>query len=480
MLDDALEEAMSEVFDGARREQHEFITVEHLLLALLKNPDAGQVLRSCGADLEKLGHSLREYIDKHCTSKENADSQPTLAFHRVLQRAVFQMQASGNREVNGANILAAVLAETESYACYALGKQGIGRSDIMNFICHGMVEDPALTPGTVEAMERPLSLYTENLSLRVQEGRCDPLIGRQRELDRTLQVLCRRHKNNPLFLGEAGVGKTILAEGLAARLQQESVPEQLRDSTVYALDMGALLAGTKYRGDFEKRLKDLLAALRQHGRSILFIDEIHTVIGAGATAGGFMDASNMLKPMLTDPQFRCVGATTYQEFRGVFEKDRPLARRFQKIDIPAPDTDETVRILQGLQPHFEKHHGVRYTRQALHSAAVLTSRHLHEQHQPDKAIDVIDEAGAAQQLSGRRKSVGVVEIERVVAQMAHIPAHSVQSSDRNVLRHLERNLKLVIYGQDPAVEMLARAIKVSRSGIGNQSRRRVLSRRCLR
>ncbi len=470
MLDDALEEAMNEVFEGARRERHEFITVEHLLLALLKNPDASQVLQSCGADLQQLGDSLRQYIEKHCTTREDADSQPSLAFHRVLQRAVFQMQASGNREVSGANILAAVLAETESYACYALGKQGIGRSDIMNFICHGLVEDPALSSGTVEAVERPLSLYAENLSLKVKEGRCDPLIGRRQELERTLQVLCRRHKNNPLFLGEVGVGKTALAEGLAAWLQREPVPEQLHDCTVYALDMGALLAGTKYRGDFEKRLKDVLAALRQDGHTILFIDEIHTVIGAGATASGFMDASNMLKPMLTDPQFRCAGATTYQEFRGVFEKDRALARRFQKIDILAPDTEETVRILRGLQPHFEKHHGVRYTRQALHSAAMLTTRHLHEQHQPDKAIDVIDEAGAAQQLSGRRKSVGVAEIERVVAQMAHIPAHSVQSSDRNVLRHLARNLKLAVYGQDPAVEMLTRAIKVARSGIGNPER----------
>ena len=395
--------------------------------------------------------------------------------NRVLQRAALQMQAAGRDKVNGANVLAAMFGEKHSFAVYALKRQRIDRLDVIHFIAHGVgkEESEALEAEeqteerqqSAEAQETsgPLELYTENLSRKVDEGRADPLIGRREELRRTVQVLCRRQKNNPLFIGEAGVGKTALAQGLAAWIRQgEVVPEPLAGCEVYALDLGALLAGTKYRGDFEKRLKDVLAAMQQSGRSILFIDEIHTIIGAGAAASGCMDASNMLKPALGSEQFRCIGATTYQEFRGIFEKDHALTRRFQKIDVPAPDIDETVRILQGLQSRFEQYHGIRYTRQALRSAAVLTDRHLQDRHLPDKAIDVIDEAGAAQRLlpSGRRRKViGVREIEQVVCLTARIPSETVHASDRSMLQHLERNLKLTVFGQDTAIETLASAVR---------------------
>lgn len=482
MLDKHLEQTLNEAFQSARQDRHEFITVEHLLVALLENPHACEALKACGANLEDLDVDLKHYITNNCGLLDDPeqDSQPTVAFNRVLQRAALQMQAAGKREVNGANVLTAMFAESHSFAVHTLRRRGIRRLDVVNFIAHGVQREESAEIGIEEKAEKeeetpgPLELYTENLSRKTREGHADPLIGRGDELRRTVQVLCRRQKNNPLFIGEAGVGKTALAQGLASWiLRGQAVPEALEACEVYALDLGALLAGTKYRGDFEKRLKDVLNALKENGKSILFIDEIHTIIGAGAAASGFMDASNMLKPVLGSAQFRCIGATTYQEFRGIFEKDHALTRRFQKIDVPAPDIEETVRILQGLQPRFEKFHGVRYTRQALRSAAVLTERHLHDKQLPDKAIDVIDEAGAAQQLmppTKRRKVIGVREIEEVVSLTARIPSETVHTSDRNLLKHLERNLKLTVFGQDPAIETLARAIKVARAGLGNPER----------
>lgn len=482
MLDKHLEQTLSEAFQSARQDRHEFITVEHLLVALLENPHAGEVLKACGADLADLDVDLKHYISNNCGFLEDPeqDSQPTVAFNRVLQRAALQMQAAGKREVNGANVLTAMFAESHSFAVHALRRRGIRRLDVVNFIAHGVQREESAEIGIEEKVGEeeeapgPLELYAENLSRKAHEGCADPLIGRGDELRRTVQVLCRRQKNNPLFIGEAGVGKTALAQGLASWiLRGQAVPEALEACEVYALDLGALLAGTKYRGDFEKRLKDVLTALKENGKSILFIDEIHTIIGAGAAASGFMDASNMLKPVLGSAQFRCIGATTYQEFRGIFEKDHALTRRFQKIDVPAPDIEETVRILQGLQLRFEKFHGVRYTRQALRSAAVLTERHLHDKQLPDKAIDIIDEAGAAQQLmppTRRRKVIGVREIEEVVSLAARIPSETVHTSDRNLLKHLERNLKLTVFGQDPAIEALAKAIKVARAGLGNPER----------
>ncbi len=486
MLSKELEFTLNLAFKEARAKRHEYMTVEHLLLALLDNPSAVEVLRACGADLDTLRRELSDFLDETVPLlPENADreTQPTLGFQRVLQRAVFQVQSSEKKEATGANVLAAIFSEKESQAVYLLNKQQITRLDVVDYISHGIsknneeeAEEDELNSAAetdAESSRSPLEAYATNLNELARKGRIDPLIGRRQELDRTMQVLCRRRKNNPLFVGEAGVGKTALAEGLAKKIVDAEVPEVIKDATVYALDMGALLAGTKYRGDFEKRLKAVLAQLKREKHAILFIDEIHTIIGAGAASGGAMDASNLIKPVLANGDLKCIGSTTYQEYRGIFEKDHALARRFQKIDVAEPSAEETVLILEGLKSRFESHHSVRYTKQAIRQAAELSARYINERHLPDKAIDVIDEAGAQQRLlpvSKRKKTVGVKEIESVVASMARIPPKTVSSSDKESLRNLERDLKLMIYGQDEAIDALATAIKMARSGLGQEQR----------
>ncbi len=486
MLSKDLEETLNAVFREAREKLHEFVTVEHLLLALLNNASAAKVLRACGLDLERLRAELTEFIDQttpRLSPDDGREIQPTLGFQRVLQRAVFHVQSSGKKEVTGANVLVAIFGEQDSQAVYLLHKQNVTRLDVVNYIAHGISKVPEEEEGTgsaapsgeeeESAARSPLEAYATNLNELARQDRIDPLIGREHEIERTIQILCRRRKNNPLFVGEAGVGKTALAEGLARRIVEGRVPEVLAGSTIYALDMGALLAGTKYRGDFEKRLKAVLAQLAKEPGSILFIDEIHTIIGAGAASGGVMDASNLIKPVLANGSLRCIGSTTYQEYRGIFEKDRALARRFQKIDVPEPSVEDTVEILKGLKSRFERHHGVRYSRAALRAAAELSARYINDRHLPDKAIDVIDEAGATQHLlppSKRKKTIGVAEIEQVVAKMARIPPKSVSASDKEALRNLERDLKLVVYGQDEAIETLASAIKVARAGLGSTQR----------
>ncbi len=485
MLSKELEVTLNMAFKEAREQRHEFMTVEHLLLALLDNPTAAKVLRACGADLNALRRQLAEFIRESSPllpDDEDRDTQPTLGFQRVLQRAVFHVQSSGKKEVNGANVLVAIFGERESHAVYLLNQQNIARLDVVNCISHGIskVSDDETneTPpapneedgGDPEASNSALTAYTTNLNEQAAAGKIDPLIGRQDEIERTIQILCRRRKNNPLFVGEAGVGKTAIAEGLAKKIVDGEVPEVIENSTIYSLDLGALLAGTKYRGDFEKRLKNVLAQLKREPGAVLFIDEIHTIIGAGAASGGVMDASNLIKPMLASGDLKCIGSTTFQEYRGIFEKDRALARRFQKIDVGEPSEDEAVKILQGLKSRFEDHHDVRYTNQALRSAVELTSRYINDRHLPDKAIDVIDEAGARQRLmpaSKRRKTIGVSDIEEIVAKIARIPPKAVSSSDRDVLRNLERDLKMVVFGQNEAIESLAAAIKMSRSGLGS-------------
>lgn len=486
MLSKELEFTLNLAFKEARAKRHEYMTVEHLLLALLDNPSAVEVLRACGAEMEQLRRELADFLDETVPLlPENSDreTQPTLGFQRVLQRAVFQVQSSEKKEATGANVLAAIFSEKESQAVYLLNKQQITRLDVVDYISHGIsksneeeAEDEDLNSAAEtegETSRSPLEAYATNLNDLARKGRIDPLIGRKDELERTMQVLCRRRKNNPLFVGEAGVGKTALAEGLAKKIVDSEVPEILKEATVYALDMGALLAGTKYRGDFEKRLKAVLAQLRREKQSILFIDEIHTIIGAGAASGGAMDASNLIKPVLANGELKCIGSTTYQEYRGIFEKDHALARRFQKIDVPEPSTEETVHILEGLKSRFESHHAVRYTKQALRQAAELSARYITERHLPDKAIDVIDEAGAQQRLlpvSRRKKTIGVKEIEGVVSKMARIPPKTVSSSDKESLRNLDRDLKLMIYGQDEAITALSTAIKMARSGLGQEQR----------
>ncbi|ROR32617.1 ATP-dependent Clp protease ATP-binding subunit ClpA [Inmirania thermothiophila] len=486
MLSKELELTLNRAFREAREKRHEFLTVEHLLLALLDNPTAADVLRHCGADIERLRGELTEFLEETTPligPGDERETQPTLGFQRVLQRAVFQVQSSGKKEVTGANVLVAIFSEQKSQAVYFLSRQNITRLDVVNYIAHGISkvhgeQDREDTPGgdeegASEGAARPLEQYATNLNELARQGKIDPLIGRRAEIERTIQILCRRRKNNPLLVGEAGVGKTAIAEGLAKMIVDGEVPEVLRGSTIYALDLGGLVAGTKYRGDFEKRLKGVLAQLRKDPGAILFIDEIHTVIGAGAASGGVMDASNLIKPLLASGEIRCIGSTTYQEYRGIFEKDRALARRFQKIDIAEPSVEETVQILKGLKPRFEAHHGVRYTHQALRAAAELAHRYINDRHLPDKAIDVIDEAGARQHLlppSRRRKVVGVREIETVVSRIARVPAKTVTTSDKELLRNLERDLKMVIFGQDEAIETLANAIKMSRSGLGSQDR----------
>jgi ATP-dependent Clp protease ATP-binding subunit ClpA len=482
MLSKELEYTLNHAFKEARDKHHEFMTVEHLLLALLDNPTANPILSACGANVDKLRMELIDFIDNnipHLPDDEEAETQPTLGFQRVIQRAVFQVQSSEQGEATGANALVAIFNEKESQAVYFLNRQSVTRLDVVNFIAHGERNDAQPEEETARAGEgaaeeaSALDSYATNLNEMARQGRIDPLIGRNEEIERTVQVLCRRRKNNPLFVGEAGVGKTALAEGLAKRIVDGEVPDVLAESTIYSLDLGSLLAGTKYRGDFEKRLKAVLTQLKREEGAVLFIDEIHTIIGAGAASGGAMDASNLVKPVLASGDLKCIGSTTYQEYRGIFEKDHALARRFQKIDVPEPSVTETIQILEGLKSRFEEHHGIKYTRPALKEAAELAERYINERQLPDKAIDVIDEAGARQHLlpaSKRKKTIGVKEIEEVIAKIARIPPKSVSTSDKESLRNLERDLKLMIYGQDEAIDVLSTAIKMSRSGLGNEAK----------
>jgi ATP-dependent Clp protease ATP-binding subunit ClpA len=469
-------------FMEARQKRHEFITVEHLLLAMLDNPSASEVLRACAANVEELRKLLSDFIAEHTpvVSGEEVDTQPTLGFQRVIQRAILHVQSSGKKEVTGANVLVAIFGEKDSHAVYFLHQKGVTRLDVVNFISHGITKLPQTAPAKPQDVESEneqeqpaggaLENYTINLNALAISGKIDPLIGRDRELERVIQILCRRRKNNPLLVGEAGVGKTAIAEGLARRIIEGSVPEILLRSQVYSLDMGALLAGTKYRGDFEQRLKAVLKQLTENPQAVLFIDEIHTLIGAGAASGGTLDASNLLKPALSTGQLKCIGATTYSEFRGIFEKDHALSRRFQKIDVVEPSVNETVAILRGLKSRFEAHHQVKYTVTALAAAAELSARFINDRHLPDKAIDVIDEAGAAQRIqpkSKQKRVIGKHEIEEIIAKIARVPAQSVSSSDRNKLQTLDRDLKAVVFGQDQAIDALSAAIKMSRSGLGN-------------
>jgi len=489
MLSKELEFTLNQAFKSAREKQHEFMTIEHLLLALLDNPAAAQVLRACGADIEVLRTDLGGFLDETTPligDGDGRETQPTLGFQRVLQRAVFHVQSSEKKEVTGANVLVAIFSEQESQAVYFLEKQDITRLDVVNYISHGISKvssDQSGSPGqdssTSEAeageerQESALDTYATNLNEQARQGKIDPLIGRAAELERTVQILCRRRKNNPLLVGEAGVGKTAIAEGLAKRIVDQQVPDVLADCTIHALDMGGLVAGTKYRGDFEKRLKAVLSDLKQQPEAILFIDEIHTVIGAGAASGGVMDASNLIKPVLASGDLRCIGSTTYQEYRGIFEKDRALARRFQKIDINEPTVEETVQILKGLKTRFEEHHQVKYSAKALRAAAELSDKYINDRHMPDKAIDVIDEAGAANQLlpaSRRKKSVSVGDVENLVAKIARIPPRKVSTSDTESLRNLKRDLQLVVFGQDEAIDALASAIRMNRSGLGTDQK----------
>jgi ATP-dependent Clp protease ATP-binding subunit ClpA len=482
MIAQELEVSLHMAFMEARQKRHEFITVEHLLLALLDNPSASEVLRACAVDIEDLRKSLTEFVAEHTpvVSGENVDTQPTLGFQRVIQRAILHVQSSGKKEVTGANVLVAIFGEKDSHAVYFLHQRGVNRLDVVNFISHGIAKvaqsQPSQKPDSESEGEPEqqgggaLDAYTQNLNTLALSGKIDPLIGRAGELERVVQTLCRRRKNNPLLVGEAGVGKTAIAEGLARRIVEGDVPDILRKSTVYALDLGALLAGTKYRGDFEQRLKAVLKQLTDNPHAILFIDEIHTLIGAGAASGGTLDASNLLKPALAQGQLKCIGATTYTEYRGVFEKDHALSRRFQKIDVVEPSVSETVEILKGLKSRFEAHHGIKYTAAALSSAAELSARYINDRHLPDKAIDVIDEAGAAQRIlpkARQRKVIGRHEIEEIVAKIARIPPKNVSSDDRTALRNLDRDLKATVFGQDRAIDALASAIKMARSGLGN-------------
>ena len=486
MLSKELEVTLNLAFKEAREKRHEFMTVEHLLLALLDNPTAAKVLRACGADVNQLRRQLVDFIQESSPllpEDEDRDTQPTLGFQRVLQRAVFHVQSSGKKEVTGANVLVAIFGERESQAVYLLNQQNIARLDVVNCISHGIskISDEHESTDEISTSEEteseqseggknPLEVYTTNLNEQATKGKIDPLIGRQHEIERTIQILCRRRKNNPLFVGEAGVGKTAIAEGLAKKIVDKEIPEILENATIYSLDLGALLAGTKYRGDFEKRLKNVLSQLDKEPGAVLFIDEIHTIIGAGAASGGVMDASNLINPVLASGDLKCIGSTTYQEYRGIFEKDRALSRRFQKIDVDEPSVEETFKILRGLKSRFEKHHDVKYTNQALRSASELTQRYINDRHLPDKAIDIIDEAGARQRLlspSRRKKTIGVGDIEEIIAKIARVPPKAVSTSDRDSLQKLERNLKMVVFGQDQAIGSLAAAIKMSRSGLGN-------------
>ncbi|WP_119353446.1 ATP-dependent Clp protease ATP-binding subunit ClpA [Azohydromonas sediminis] len=489
MIAQELEVSLHMAFVEARQQRHEFITVEHLLLALLDNPSAAEVLRACAANIDDLRKSLTTFIKENTPTvggTEEVDTQPTLGFQRVIQRAIMHVQStgSGKKEVTGANVLVAIFGEKDSHAVYYLHQQGVTRLDVVNYIAHGIKKSEPPEPSKSsegsssaesdkeeagEGKGSPLDQFTQNLNALAREGKIDPLIGREHEVERVIQVLCRRRKNNPLLVGEAGVGKTAIAEGLAWRITQGEVPEVLADSTVYALDMGALLAGTKYRGDFEQRLKGVLKQLKEQPRAILFIDEIHTLIGAGAASGGTLDASNLLKPALSSGQMKCIGATTFTEYRGIFEKDAALSRRFQKIDVVEPSVEQTVEILKGLKSRFEDHHQVKYALGALQAAAELSAKYINDRHLPDKAIDVIDEAGAAQRIlpkNKQKKTITRAEVEDIVAKIARIPPASVSSDDRSKLKTLDRDLKSVVFGQDPAIDALAAAIKMARSGLG--------------
>ncbi len=485
MLSSELDFCLHEAFQSARDRRHEFMTVEHLLLALLDIPRVHEILKACNADIGELRRSLVEFIDEATPLMpldDEGDVQPTLGFQRVLQRAVYHVQSSGQKEVTGANVLVAIFSEKQSQAVYILGMQDIARLDVVNYISHGMPQIPGddsdddqdvSVDAENESSPGALATYATNLNQRAIDGKIDPLIGRDSEIERTVQILCRRRKNNPLYVGESGVGKTALAEGLARLIVEERVPEVLRDAVIFSLDMGTLIAGTKYRGDFEKRLKAVINEIIERPGAILFIDEIHTVIGAGAASGGVMDASNLIKPALANGDIRCIGSTTYAEYRGVFEKDHALARRFQKIDIPEPSVAETIDILRGLRTRFEEHHGVSYDNDALVAAAELAAKHINDRRLPDKAIDVIDEAGASLRLQpaeNREDRVTVEMVEIVVANMARIPPKSVSTSDKDVLRTLERDLKLSIFGQDRAIEALSAAIKMSRSGLNEDEK----------
>ncbi len=482
MIAQELEVSLHMAFMEARQKRHEFITVEHLLLAMLDNPSAAEVLRACAANIEDMRKSLAEFVTEHTPTvagAEDVDTQPTLGFQRVIQRAILHVQSSGKKEVTGANVLVAIFGEKDSHAVYFLQQQGISRLDVVNFISHGVSKVPQNNAPRAESEQETeqeaqpataLENFTLNLNAQALAGKIDPLIGREQELERVIQILCRRRKNNPLLVGEAGVGKTAIAEGLARRIVEHDVPDVLKRGTVYALDMGALLAGTKYRGDFEQRLKAVLKQLIDNPNAILFVDEIHTLIGAGAASGGTLDASNLLKPALSSGVLKCIGATTYNEYRGIFEKDHALSRRFQKIDVPEPSIPETVAILRGLKSRFEAHHNVKYTASALTSAVELAARFISDRHLPDKAIDVIDEAGAAQRILPKSKQKKVIsrrEIEEIIAKIARVPSKSVSSDDRESLRNLDRDLKAVVFGQDPAIDALAAAIKTARSGLGN-------------
>jgi len=490
MIAQELEVSLHMAFVEARQQRHEFITVEHLLLALIDNPSASEVLKACGANLDELRKNLDQFVRDNTPTvggTDEVDTQPTLGFQRVIQRAIMHVQSSGSgkKEVTGANVLVAIFGEKDSHAVYYLHQQGVTRLDVVNFIAHGIrkVDPPESAKSAGESQgssgegekddgeskASPLEQYTQNLNALAREGKIDPLIGRDSEVERVIQVLCRRRKNNPLLVGEAGVGKTAIAEGLAWRVTQGDVPEVLSDAEVYALDMGALLAGTKYRGDFEQRLKAVIKQLKEQHNAVLFIDEIHTLIGAGAASGGTLDASNLLKPALSSGQLKCIGATTFTEFRGIFEKDAALSRRFQKVEVVEPSVEQTIEILKGLKSRFEEHHSVKYALGALQAAAELSAKYINDRHLPDKAIDVIDEAGAAQRIlpkSKQKKTITRAEVEDIVAKIARIPATSVSSDDRSKLKTLDRDLKSVVFGQDAAIDALSAAIKMARSGLG--------------
>jgi len=488
MIAQELEVSLHMAFVEARQQRHEFITVEHLLLALLDNPSAAEVLRACSANVDDLRKSLTHFIKDNTpqvAGVDEVDTQPTLGFQRVIQRAIMHVQStgSGKKEVMGSNVLVAIFGEKDSHAVYYLHQQGVTRLDVVNFIAHGIKKNeppelPKASDGAADGEEAgseknekasPLEQYTQNLNQLANDGKIDPLIGREHEVERVIQILCRRRKNNPLLVGEAGVGKTAIAEGLAWRISQKDVPEVLAEAVVYSLDMGALLAGTKYRGDFEQRLKGVLKALKDRPHAVLFIDEIHTLIGAGSASGGTLDASNLLKPSLSSGQLKCIGATTFTEYRSIFEKDAALSRRFQKIDVLEPTVEQTVEILKGLKSRFEEHHKVKYALAALQAAAELSAKYINDRHLPDKAIDVIDEAGAAQQIlppNKRKKTISKTEVEEIVAKIARIPPANVSQDDRGKLKTLDRDLKSVVYGQDKALDILASAVKMARSGLG--------------
>ena len=484
MISQELEVSLHMAFMDARQKRHELITVEHLLLAMIDNPSASEVLTACGAKVEKLRADITGHIEEHTpivSGNDDVDTQPTLGFQRVIQRAMLHVQSSGKKEVTGANVLVAIFGEKDSHAVYFLHQQGIARLDVVNFIAHGIskvveIQNKDSVSSEAESeikSNKSLESYTINLNKLVAENKIDPLIGREQEVERVVQILCRRRKNNPLLVGEAGVGKTAIAEGLAKKIVEKDIPEVLRNKTIYSLDLGSLIAGTKYRGDFEQRLKTVMKQLKEEKDSILFIDEIHTIIGAGSASGGTLDASNLLKPALANGEIKCIGATTYQEFRSVFEKDHALTRRFQKVDIEEPDVQTAIKILKGLKSRFEEHHKVKFSSDAIISAVELSAKFINDRQLPDKAIDIIDEAGAAQRIlpaNKKKKIIGNKEIEEVISKVARIPAKTVNKDDRNTLKTLERDLKAVIFGQDKAINSLSSAIKMARSGLGPEGR----------